>query len=289
MVGAIDRAFEGREHPVRGRATAQLVDRPVIAHLAPRADQESERRGAARRLSLPALDACLDPGVGETAGGGLAGAAAGQALDSHRLAVALGRGLREGLGPRSDHRGHPHRVGPVAVVPPDPVAAADMHLGRANRGLDPVDVEEPVVAPPAALGAGEPVDRLHEAAAIARRDLGLAIEEADHRLRRGRVVLRLVHERLGAVVPGHGQGRRPLGRWPGPEAAAGGRGGAGERRRGRQAATHGHRLTTRSQLAAIRSLWSPRLTTTLSWPPPQLTRSRPPRRQIRPGHHRHRP
>src|SRR5205807_5435955 len=65
-------------------------------------------------------------------------------------------------------------------VPPDAVSAVHRRRGGAGWGLDAVDVVEPVQARGA---AAEPVDRLHEAAAIAGLHPEAALQHSHHRLR----------------------------------------------------------------------------------------------------------
>ena len=78
---------------------------------------------------LPRRSTAPHAGVAERPPRQIAGAAAAQAHHAHGLAVSAGRSLGERLGPGPDHRRHPHRGGPVAIVPPDAVAASDPHLG----------------------------------------------------------------------------------------------------------------------------------------------------------------
>ncbi len=89
--------------------------------------------------------------------------------------------VHERLGERADDGGHAHPgLAPVAVVPPRDVAGTQPVVGGAAVGLDAVDEVEPVV--PRRDRAGEPVDGLDEAAAVARRDLRRALERLQHRL-----------------------------------------------------------------------------------------------------------
>src|SRR5690606_41806304 len=68
----------------------------------------------------------------------------------------------------ADHGRHVVGGAPVAVVPPDPLPAAQLVLGGADRGLDAVDEEEPVVGVAVADRFGVALDRAHVAPAVAR-------------------------------------------------------------------------------------------------------------------------
>src|SRR3954447_673083 len=196
--------------------------------------------------------------------------------------------VRERLRPGTHHCRYPHRRGPVAVVPPDPVASREVVGRRAHGRLDAVDVEEPVAPPAAALCPREAVDGLNEAAAVARVDLGIPVKHVEDGVRLvDRVVL--LHEDVAAVVAAHRQRDVAL-VLPGPEPAAGGRHGA-ERRDDRQVAGCDHFLPFPLCLC-LRCLLPPRLrcsqffaslsrlsALTESVPPPQLTRSLPPPRK----------
>src|SRR5262249_26412498 len=122
-------------------------------------------------------------------------------------------------------------------------------------------------------------DRLDETASVARADLGIAIEHPEHGVGLVDRIGLLQHD-LVAVVAGDGQIDGSL-IFPRAEPAARDRGGA-ERQGGRERAGTDHfrcfpffspGLRTFSQLFATLSL---RSATTLSLPPPQKTRSRPP-------------
>ncbi len=75
-----------------------------------------------------------------------------------------------------------------------------------------------------------PSIELHEAAAVAGRDLGLAVEEAHHRVGLGGSETVASSDQLGAVVAGDGEVASPSS-LAGAEAAAGDGGGAKQRRR----------------------------------------------------------
>jgi len=128
---------------------------------------------------------------------------------------------------------------PVAIVPPDPLAPLEVVIGGADRRLDAVDVEEPVVGIAAVLVFGEAVDRADEAAAIAGGDVGAAFQHPHHRV--GFVDGDGAFEhRPRPVVAGDAEvdGADP---GAGAEAAAGGRERCQEqRRRDRRAAAPGH-------------------------------------------------
>ena len=141
------------------------------------------------------------------------------ALDPHRQPAAA-EAVHERLGERADDRGHAHRGAPVVAVPPDAVAGVQPHRGRALRRLDPVDVVEPVERPPVAPAARDAVDALHEAAAEARRDLRVALEQPHDGLR-ARDLRRLevaLRARAEVLRDGEARLRRRAAR---PRAAAG--------------------------------------------------------------------
>src|SRR6202030_4573053 len=99
--------------------------------------------------------------------------------------------VEKGLGKGSDDGGHVVGLAPVVAVPPDVVAPLDVRLGGAARRLDAVDVIEPVDGRPVFVAAGSPVDALYEAAAVARGDARVSLEQAHDGLfavhrRRGR-------------------------------------------------------------------------------------------------------
>src|SRR5437588_7448206 len=64
-------------------------------------------------------------------------------------------------------------------VPPDAVAAVNSGRGGADGRLDSVDVIEPITV---RRRAGEPIDRLHEAAAIPGLHAEAPLEQPHHRL-----------------------------------------------------------------------------------------------------------
>ena len=100
--------------------------------------------------------------------------------DRPRLpAEPVQEGLREG--PDDDRLAHP--LPPAAEIPPFHVAVAQLVVGGAPVALVAVDEEEPVAT--LADVAFVPLDRLHEAAAVAGIDVGFAIESL-HRRQAGR-------------------------------------------------------------------------------------------------------
>ena len=82
--------------------------------------------------------------------------------------------VHERLGPRADRDRHLDQVVPVAVVPPLMIARVKRVVGGADVGLDAVYEVEP--RHPLRLVAGQPVDRPHEAAAVAGRDVCAAAQ-----------------------------------------------------------------------------------------------------------------
>ena len=158
----------------------------------------------------------------------------------------------ERLRPGADHGRDPLGGAPVAVVPPDRLAAVQGEVGGADRGLDPVDVEEPVEGMAGALVRFEPVDRLHEAAAVAGRDRRFAIEHPHRRVRFGGLDAgRRLHRRR-AVVAGHRQ-RDLADVRAGTETAAGGRERRCKEQRDRdRRATASHQLPERTHSGAGR-------------------------------------
>src|SRR4051794_7076172 len=90
---------------------------------------------------------------------------------------------------------------PGTVVPPLDVAVTQPRLGRTPASFDPVDEEEPV--PPARRGPLDAFDRLHEAAAVACRDVELAVERL-HRRQPGRDAARV--DEVRTAVFRHPQG-----------------------------------------------------------------------------------
>ena len=126
--------------------------------------------------------------------------------------VAVQERLREGA---DDDARLPFPL-PAAIVEPGHVAVMEPIGRRAPVALVAVDEPEPV--PLILEAAGEPVDRLDEAAAVARLDVGLRGERAHQRLAG---VDPGVEQHLGAAVARDPQRRRPL--LPtGAEAAAAG-------------------------------------------------------------------
>ena len=101
----------------------------------------------------------------------------GAALDAHGNALAFDA-VHERLGKRPDDGGDVVRLTPVVAVPPDVVAPVHVRRGRADRCLDAVDVVEPVDGRAAFVAAGDAVDALHEAAAVARAHPRVAYEHA---------------------------------------------------------------------------------------------------------------
>ncbi len=172
-------------------------------------DRPRSSRHPARRCLDASIDHRPGPGASKRVGGARARGSAARALDGHGPAVRpRPRPAAKGSGHEPTTAGTLHRAGPVAVVPPDPVTAVDANVGGAHRGLDSVHVEEPVLAPSAALGAGQAVDRLHEAAAVAGRDVGRPVEQADHGVRLRRVGVGRADHHAAAVVAGHGEASR---------------------------------------------------------------------------------
>ena len=78
-------------------------------------------------------------------------------------------------------RSHDHRLGhargPAPVIPPGDIAGAELYLGRPEPGLDAVHEEEPVL--PLGEIPLDALDRLDEAAAVARLDVRLAVESLE--------------------------------------------------------------------------------------------------------------
>ena len=75
--------------------------------------------------------------------------------------------FRNGSGNEPTTAGTSLGLAPVVAIPPDVIAGVHVRRGGALRGLDAVDVVEPVDRLPRFLAAGEAVDALHEAAAEA--------------------------------------------------------------------------------------------------------------------------
>src|SRR5207244_7509855 len=96
-------------------------------------------------------------------------------LEPHRqppAAVAMHEGLRVG----TDDARYPHRRLPAVEVPLDAIARREREVRSPDARLDAVDVEEPVhLRGPVAR---EAVDRLDEAAAVARLHPVGRLEEA---------------------------------------------------------------------------------------------------------------
>ena len=201
---------EAREHAAGRRAVVELAPRPGRRARAPRARPAAAATGRPRRrrgsTSTPARRrAARRPRRRAPASPRHSTATASRSASGVEA-------WANGSGQEPTTAGVAHRVGPVAVVPPDPVAAADRDLGAPPIG-DSIPLTKKNQSLRAAAGdlAGDAVDRLHEAAAVAGRDLGLAVEEADHGLGLRRVGLGRLEHRLGAVVAGHRQRRLALG------------------------------------------------------------------------------
>ena len=90
------------------------------------------------------------------------------------------RPVTNGSGNAPDDRRDPLGGAPHVVVPPDALAGAQATLGGPDGRLDPVDVVEPVRGPPAGAPAGQPVDLLHEPAAVPRLHVVVALQQPHH-------------------------------------------------------------------------------------------------------------
>ena len=150
---------------------------------------------------------------------------------------------------RCSSRGGPTRRSPVGRLV----------LGGADRRLDAVDVEEPVGAPPVLAAAREAVDRLHEAAAVARLELALRSSTRSTVSDSASSTSGSSTEHVGAVVAGHGQLGRPRPRRAPTRSPQPPRRQRGRRRRGAGAAPQ-LRLPFSQRSSRCRS----RLATTLS-------------------------
>ena len=114
--------------------------------------------------------------------------------------------------------------------------------GRALVGQDPVDVVEPVDRAAFLAPAGDAVDLLHEAAAVAGLDLEVALQHPHHGLAARDRVGRARPDLARAEVARHGQRRAAALALAGAQAAA-----AREReQRDEQGGEADHRTTTRS-------------------------------------------
>src|SRR3954469_3852011 len=197
------------------------------------------------------------------------------------------KAVRERLRPGAHHGRHAHRRSPIAVVPPDPVTPGEVVARGPDGRLDAVHVEEPVTRATTARGAGDAVDRLNEAAAVARRDVRVPVQHPKDGVGFVNRVL-LLHDDLGPVVAGDGQGDVAL-ILAGSDPAARGRRGA-EHQGGRQDAGWDHFfpfpcclprfsfLPLRMRRSQFFANLSPLPPLTRSMPPPQLTRSLSPPR-----------
>ena len=171
----------------------------IVAQRSVRTDENAERL-LGEGLCQPALggeDACGHQRLLD----GVAGCGArDRALDTDRKALAA-RAVQERLRIGPDNGGHAHRRAPVVLVPPDDVVTVELHGTGTLLGLHSVDVEEPVDRAPATATTGDTVDRLHEPAAEARRDLCVALQQPHHRVRALRLSGRLSATGCGPRSP----------------------------------------------------------------------------------------
>ena len=219
-------AAEAGEHTAALGALGEQACIGVAPDLRPGPDEHGDLTPGGRRLRLTRRHKITSPlkdlrtRILEAFGDRQAELAGAGAKDRSAIPIPV-EPMHERFGPGADHSRHPHRRGPVVVVPPDPFAVAELVLGGANRRLDPVHVEEPVAGAAVRPPAGDAVDRLDEAAAVPGLDLGASVKEAEDGVGLGDRVP-LVDQNLGAEVATHGQlDLAGVLAWPDP--AAGGR------------------------------------------------------------------
>ncbi len=123
----------------------------------------------------------------------------GPAVEQGRKLLAADP-VRERLRVGADDRRNRVGRGPIVQVPPDVVTRVDVGGGRSLGRLDPVDVVEPVEVARAAAVA---VDRLGKAAAVAGRDLEVALQQRHHGLRAGHVSLDGASDQMAAEAARH--------------------------------------------------------------------------------------
>ena len=113
--------------PLRSGPSASSRGRPSRPHRCPGPDEDRDRlRGTAcpgRRRT---------PAAAQRRSDAIAGLGRPRRRRSVRRPALALEPVHERLGPGADHRGDAHRRGPVAVVPPDPVAAARGRTGRSR-------------------------------------------------------------------------------------------------------------------------------------------------------------
>src|SRR5436190_11614194 len=207
--------MEARVDAARGRALLQHGELLQATQVGPLADLDPEHAAASLRAERARAGRDAEPVEGRL--DPVAHFRRRRALDARRVALAM-LAVQERLWECADDCGYVWRRGPVPVVPLHDVAGREGAVGGAGRSLDAVDEVEPVVA----ARSGEPIDRLDEAAAVARARLRMRLQETHHGVARSHVRERAGCNRLPAEVARHAQlHARPALGGTRPEAAAG--------------------------------------------------------------------